>query len=59
MAADDMATRHPKVIASDELAAKALEVMEAFAITSLVIVDDESRPSGIIHMHDILRAKIV
>ena len=54
-----MATRHPKVIASGELAAKALEVMEAFAITSLVIVDDESRPSGIIHMHDILRAKIV
>jgi arabinose-5-phosphate isomerase len=58
-AAGDVATRHPKVIASDELAAKALEVMEAFAITSLVIVDDESRPSGIIHLHDILRAKIV
>ena len=59
MAAGDVATRHPKVIAFDELAAKALEVMEAFAITSLVIVDVESRPSGIIHMHDILRAKIV
>ena len=33
--------------------------MEAFAITSLVIVDGDRRPSGIIHMHDILRAKIV
>ncbi len=33
--------------------------MEAFAITSLVIVDQDHRPDGIIHMHDILRAKIV
>lgn len=59
LTADEIATRHPKLIASDELAAKALEVMEAFAITSLVIVDDDQRPRGIIHMHDILRAKIV
>ena len=57
--AAEVATRHPKLIASDELAAKALEVMEAFAITSLVIADREGRPAGIVHMHDILRAKIV
>jgi arabinose-5-phosphate isomerase len=59
LTAGEIATRYPKVIASDELAAKALEVMEAFAITSLVIIDGAHRPSGIIHMHDILRAKIV
>lgn len=52
-------TQSPKLIGGDELAAKALEVMESFAITSLVIVDDAHRPVGIIHMHDILRAKIV
>ena len=57
--AGEAATRHPKVIEADELAAKALEVMEAFAITSLVIVDAGGRPAGLIHMHDILRAKIV
>jgi arabinose-5-phosphate isomerase len=57
--AGEVATRHPKLIAPDELAAKALEVMEAFAITSLVIVDEYGKPRGIIHMHDILRAKIV
>jgi arabinose-5-phosphate isomerase len=57
--ARDIATRHPKVIASGELAAKALEVMEAYAITSLIIVDEDRHPCGIIHMHDILRAKIV
>lgn len=55
----DVATRDPKTIAAEDLAAKALEVMEAWAITSLVVVDDERRPAGVIHMHDILRAKIV
>jgi len=59
LSAGAVATREPKTILADELAAKALEVMESWMITSLVIVDDVGRPSGIIHMHDILRAKIV
>jgi arabinose-5-phosphate isomerase len=57
--AGDMASREPKVIAADDLAAKALEVMEAWAITSLVIVDADRRPAGIVHLHGVLRAKIV
>jgi len=52
-------TRSPKLIGRDELAAKGLQIMESLAITSLVTVDDAQRPVGIIHMHDILRAKIV
>ena len=57
--ASDVASSSPKTIGADELAAKALEVMEAWAITSLVVPDADGRPAGIIHMHDILRAKIV
>jgi arabinose-5-phosphate isomerase len=57
--AGEVATRQPKTIGADDLAFKALEVMESFEITSLVIVDGERRPVGLIHMHDILRAKIV
>jgi arabinose-5-phosphate isomerase len=57
--AGDIATSMPKTIGADDLAAKALEVMEAWAITSLVVLDGEGRPLGVIHMHDILRAKIV
>jgi arabinose-5-phosphate isomerase len=57
--AADVASRTPKTIGADELAAKALEVMEAWAITSLVVPDGDGRPVGVIHMHDILRAKIV
>jgi arabinose-5-phosphate isomerase len=56
--AGEVASRAPKTIAADDLAAKALEMMEAWAITSLVVVDGP-RPIGVIHMHDILRAKIV
>ncbi|HEV8615494.1 MAG TPA: KpsF/GutQ family sugar-phosphate isomerase [Methylomirabilota bacterium] len=55
-----VASRAPKLIGADELAAKALEVMESSGpITSLVVVDDDRRVRGVIHMHDILRAKIV
>ena len=50
---------HPKLVAGDALAATALEIMEASGpITNLVIVDDDRRPVGVIHLHDILRAKI-
>lgn len=59
VAAGQIATRNPKLIRKEELAAKALEIMEAFQITSLVIVDDQQRPVGLIRLHDILRAKIV
>lgn len=52
-------TRDPKVIGRDELVASALRRMEenpGGPITSLLIVDDERRPIGVIHIHDCLRA---
>lgn len=58
--AGDVMTRNPKVIRSDELAAHALKKMEEFSITSLFVVDDDSaRPVGIVHIHDLLKAKVV
>jgi len=59
LSAGEVTSREPKTIRADDLAAKALEVMESWQITSLVIVDLGRRPVGLIHMHDILRAKIV
>jgi arabinose-5-phosphate isomerase len=55
----DVATRDAKTLGAADLAAKALEVMEAYAITSLVVIDEARRPVGMVHLHDILRAKIV
>lgn len=58
-AATDVMSRTPKTVGRDELAAKALEVMERHAITQLIVLDSHRRPEGIIHLHDILRAKLV
>ncbi len=55
--ADGM-SRNPKRIEAEDLAAKALAVMEAHQITSLVIADANGRPHAFIHLHDILGSKI-
>ncbi len=51
-------THRPKTVGRAELAATALELMERHSITQLFIVDDQGRPDGILHLHDLLRAKI-
>ena len=56
--AEECMTRNPKTVGASELAVKALETMERHAITALLIVDPQGRPDGILHLHDILRAKI-
>lgn len=59
MKAGEVMTRNPKTIGEDELAAKALSVMENYSITSLIVPDEEGRAKGIIHLHDILKKGIV
>jgi arabinose-5-phosphate isomerase len=59
LTARDCMTADPKVIGAEELAVRALQAMESHSITSLVVVDTERRPVGVLHLHDILRAKIV
>jgi arabinose-5-phosphate isomerase len=44
---------HPHTIASDELAARGLAVMEERRITSLVVTDNERHALGILHLHDL------
>jgi arabinose-5-phosphate isomerase len=51
-------TRSPKTVGRTELGVTALELMERHSITQLFIVDDEGRPDGILHLHDLLRAKL-
>jgi len=52
-------TENPKTIDSDELAAKALNLMESYSITSLIIANGKREPIGIVHLHDILKAGVV
>jgi|WetSurMetagenome_2_1015567.scaffolds.fasta_scaffold00636_3 arabinose-5-phosphate isomerase len=58
MRMSDILKRSPAVASPDELAASALATMEEKGITSLVVVDPEGRPAGIIHLHDVMRAGI-
>lgn len=57
--AKDLGTRSPKTIQADALAAKALQTMEQFSITSLVVVNERNRLIGVIHLHDLLKNGIV
>jgi len=58
MKANEVMTKNPRVISEDELAAKALGVMEKLAITALVVTGDNNRITGVIHLHDILKKGI-
>jgi arabinose-5-phosphate isomerase len=57
--ARDIMTRDPKVIGENALAAEAVGVMESSSITCLLIVDADSRPVGVVHLHDLLKAGVV
>jgi arabinose-5-phosphate isomerase len=50
---------NPKTIDGEELAAKALNLMESYSITSLIIANGKREPVGIVHLHDILKAGVV
>lgn len=54
----DVLIRNPSIAAPSELASAALARMEQRGITSLVVVDGDSRPVGLIYLHDIMRAGI-
>lgn len=56
--AGDIMTVSPKSVAPDTLSAKALEIINASAITSLFVVE-EGKPVGLVHIHDLLRAGVV
>lgn len=58
MKAYEVMTANPVTVSSECLSAKALAIMEDKAITTLFILDQNQRPQGIIHIHDILRAGI-
>jgi arabinose-5-phosphate isomerase len=51
-------TVEPKTINPEALAARALQVMESYSITGLVVADEKGHVEGVIHLHDILRAGI-
>ena len=49
-------SKNPKTIRRGLLAATALEEMESYNITQLIVVDDEHHPVGMLHLHDLVKA---
>ena len=57
--AAEIMTVHPKSIGPDALAVEARERMEQYSIHQLLIVDSAGKLLGVVHLHDLLRAKVV
>lgn len=58
LTAKDIMTINPKTIKSTDMVVDALNIMEDFSITQLVVIDNGAY-KGVIHLHDILKEGIV
>lgn len=56
--AADVATRTPKTVPPEMLAAEALAVMNDRKVTALVVVDAAGRPVGLLRLHVLLKAGV-
>jgi arabinose-5-phosphate isomerase len=55
LTAKDVMSKDPKVMQADYLASFALQQMENYNITSLIIIDEKNNPTGIVHLHDLIK----
>ena len=54
----DVMTAEPKRINPAAYGASALHLMEKYSITALAVVDENNKPVGVIHIHDLLKAGV-
>ena len=55
MRADAVMTRNPASVTADMLAAEVLQTQTARKISASIVVDQDLKPIGIVHLHDLLR----
>lgn len=58
LTARDIMTKNPKMVKSTDMVVDAFNILEDFAITQLVVVDNEEY-KGVLHLHDILKEGII
>ncbi|MGB0083167.1 MAG: KpsF/GutQ family sugar-phosphate isomerase [Terracidiphilus sp.] len=58
-AAGEAMNPRPSTIAGDELAARALAILEERKITSLVVVDADGKVEGVVHLHDLWGVELI
>jgi arabinose-5-phosphate isomerase len=57
--AGEVMIKNPKTVNADDILDKALALMEKHSITALPVTDENLKVVGIIHLHDILKSKLV
>lgn len=55
---DDVMTHTPVTVSPKQLAAEAVEIMQQNKITALLVTND-GKPAGALHMHDLLKAGVI
>lgn len=59
LTAQEVMNRQPKTVKLGTMAVDAFKLMKDFSIMQVIIIDDDGRPRGIVHIHDILEAGIL
>jgi arabinose-5-phosphate isomerase len=57
--AGDVMHTNPRTVREDDLAVSAAELMELHSITSVLVVDKSKQLCGIVHIGDLMRAKVI
>lgn len=57
--ASDVMHAKPRTVRQDALAVTAAELMELHSITSVLVVDSNDKLCGIVHIGDLMRAKVI
>jgi arabinose-5-phosphate isomerase len=55
----DVMTRAPKIAVVGELASAVAFRMEQHGIMSMPVVDDAQHVEGVVHLHDLMRARVI
>jgi arabinose-5-phosphate isomerase len=58
LSAGEAMTPNPLTISRGALAVEALRIMEAHRITSVVVVDEDRKVEGVVHLHDLWRTQM-
>jgi arabinose-5-phosphate isomerase len=59
LTAGDVMNPNPITIERKLLAVEALRIMETHKITSVIVVDDDRRVDGVVHLHDLWRTQMI
>jgi arabinose-5-phosphate isomerase len=55
----DVMHANPRTIGPDKLAVDAVAIMEQYRINQMLVVDDDGKLAGALHIHDLTRAQVI